>query len=81
MMPRRSSTALANRGTPICRLVACLAFGTAAVFADELPDAELFEYLGSWEESDGEWVALLDWEDDEDRSGEPEPNEDEKDER
>lgn len=63
------------------RLVICLALAAVSAVADELPDAELFEYLGSWEESDGEWVALLDWEEDEEPQGEPELNEDEQDER
>ncbi len=36
-----------------------LATGTAA-FADvdELPDADFLEYLGSWEESDEEWLIF-----------------------
>ena len=34
---------------------------TGIVFADdaEAPDLEFLEYLGSWEESDEDWVALV----------------------
>lgn len=41
-------------------LVAGLAgFGGAAAAADdELPDIEFLEYLGSWEESDEEWLLF-----------------------
>ncbi len=36
--------------------------GTAGVVAadEELPDMEFLEYLGMWEESDEEWLALAD---------------------
>ena len=39
-----------------------LLLGTAgAVAADEeLPDMDFLEYLGMWEESDDEWLALAD---------------------
>ena len=39
-----------------------LLLGTAGVVAadDELPDMEFLEYLGMWEESDEEWLALAD---------------------
>jgi hypothetical protein len=40
----------------LCALFAC----GAAVAADEeaTPDMEFLEYLGSWEESDEDWVLL-----------------------
>lgn len=72
---------MASPGASARKLVVCLALGAVAAAADEVPDAELFEYLGTWEESDGEWIALLDWQEDEEPQGEPELNEDEKDER
>ncbi len=39
-----------------------LLLGTAGMVAadDELPDMEFLEYLGMWEESDEEWLALAD---------------------
>ncbi len=39
-----------------------LLLGTAGLVAadDELPDMEFLEYLGMWEESDDEWLALED---------------------
>ncbi len=39
-----------------------LLLGTAGMVAadDELPDMEFLEYLGMWEESDDEWLALED---------------------
>lgn len=38
-----------------------LASGTAAFADDEaLPDADFLEYLGSWEESDEEWLIFAD---------------------
>lgn len=33
----------------------------AASRAEELPDADFLEYLGSWEETDAEWIAIADW--------------------
>ena len=33
----------------------------AASTAEELPDADFLEYLGSWEETDAEWIAIADW--------------------
>lgn len=42
--------------------LAVLLLGTAGMVAadDELPDIEFLEYLGMWEESDEEWLALAD---------------------
>ncbi len=42
--------------------LAALLLGTAGVVAadEELPDVEFLEYLGMWEESDDEWLALAD---------------------
>ncbi len=39
-----------------------LLLGTAGMVAadEELPDMEFLEYLGMWEESDEEWLALED---------------------
>lgn len=43
-------------------LAAALLFAAAmpAAADDSAPDAAFLEYLGSWEGSDEEWVALLD---------------------
>ncbi len=56
-MARRMS---ANPLQAIAGLIV-LATGTAA-FAndDELPDADFLEYLGSWEDSDEEWLIFED---------------------
>ena len=29
---------------------------------DEAPDLDFLEYLGSWQESDEEWLAVAEWE-------------------
>jgi hypothetical protein len=40
----------------LCSLLGC---GTAAQAAEEeLPDMEFLEYLGSWEESDEDWLLF-----------------------
>ena len=38
----------------------CLMLGTSLALAadDELPDPDFLEYLGSWEESDEDWVMF-----------------------
>jgi hypothetical protein len=43
-------------------LALCCGLGVALpVFADEqMPDMALLEYLGSWDESDEDWVLLVD---------------------
>ena len=42
--------------------VTVLLLGTAGMVAadEELPDMDFLEYLGMWEESDEEWLALAD---------------------
>lgn len=40
----------------LCGLVGCSALAAAA--DEELPDLEFLEYLGSWEESDEEWLLF-----------------------
>ena len=50
------------RGRFARAMVAWMLVGvTGIVFADdaEAPDLEFLEYLGSWEESDEDWVALV----------------------
>lgn len=44
-------------------MTAVLLLGAPAV-ADEPPDMALLEYLGSWEESDEDWVLLTEETDD-----------------
>lgn len=63
-------------------LVAALLLTAAPVTADDsAPDAAFLEYLGSWEGSDEEWVALLDEEQDDntvsrdDQRSDPAPGE------
>lgn len=48
-----------------CRLVLLGALFVAApvVAEDALPDADFLEYLGSWDGSDEDWVALADEQD------------------
>ena len=63
--------------------LAQLSLSSAALAADEqLPDLELLAYLGSWLESDEEWVAVADWDGkvDEDAPTEPAPEEENDDE-
>ncbi len=46
------------RSAGLCVL---MMLGSAVVTADdELPDMELLEYLGMWEESDDEWLLFND---------------------
>ena len=39
-------------------VTALLSSAALADTGDELPDAEFLEYLGSWEESDEEWMIF-----------------------
>ncbi len=41
-------------------VIACLLLGTSLALAadEELPDPEFLEYLGSWEESDEDWLIF-----------------------
>ena len=54
-----------RRGCPAGAILGCLlaqvALTGAARAEDELPDVELLEYLGSWAETDEEWVAVAEW--------------------
>ena len=46
----------------VAAVFAPLALSAPALAADEeLPDLELLAYLGSWSESDEEWVAVVEW--------------------
>jgi len=38
--------------------VLVLGWGLALAADDDVPDAEFLEYLGSWEESDEEWLIF-----------------------
>ncbi|MBT8084848.1 MAG: hypothetical protein HKN35_15695 [Woeseia sp.] len=50
-------------GLVLAVLTGCVAVSSApAIGADELPDLALLEYLGSWEDSDEDWM-LFDEED------------------
>ena len=56
--------------TKIDRLVGyLLGFAAVGVVAspvvkaeEETPDLDFLEYLGSWQESDEEWLAVAEWE-------------------
>jgi len=63
--------------------LAQLSLSAPAVATDEeLPDLELLAYLGSWLESDAEWVAVAEWDGkvDDDAPTEPAPKEENDDE-
>jgi len=63
--------------------LAQLSLSAPAVAADEPPpDLELLAYLGSWLDSDEEWVAVAEWDGkvDADVPKEPAPNEENDDE-
>ena len=38
-----------------------LALGHGASAADGAPDSEFLEYLGSWDESDKDWLIVAEW--------------------
>ena len=40
----------------LCGLLGCA--GLVAADDEEMPDIEFLEYLGSWEESDADWVLF-----------------------
>jgi len=47
---------------------------------DEAPDLDLLAYLGSWQGTDDEWLAVAEWEaEDEEKVAEPEPSEEQDD--
>ncbi len=52
----RSQSEVALKVAVLCGLFAC----NCAVAADDevMPDMEFLEYLGSWEDSDEDWVVL-----------------------
>ena len=52
----KKQTEVAFKVAVLCGLFACS--GTVAADDDVMPDMEFLEYLGSWEESDEDWVLL-----------------------
>ena len=46
------------RPLPLVLLMGVL---SPAGLADDVPDADFLEYLGSWEDTDAEWIAVADW--------------------
>jgi len=53
------SASYRKAGTTIKAVLLCTVFGAGAGLAeDELPGLDLLEYLGSWEESDEDWVLV-----------------------
>jgi hypothetical protein len=38
-----------------------LALGNGASATDGAPDTEFLEYLGSWDESDEDWLTVAEW--------------------
>ncbi len=56
----KSSTSV-SRNRALQSLVVCGLLGFGGVLAaieDEIPDAAFLEYLGSWEESDEDWLLV-----------------------
>lgn len=54
---------LADRGHLLRIVVACGLLGASGGVGaedDELPDVEFLEYLGSWDESDEDWLLVSD---------------------
>ena len=41
---------------------------TGAKAAEETPDLDFLEYLGSWQENDEEWLAVSEWDGDEEET-------------
>lgn len=41
-------------------IAGALSFAMPTIADDSLPDAEFLEYLGSWNESDEDWLVLAD---------------------
>ena len=58
----RVPTLVDYRQLLLLAIASVLLGGTAGAIAadDELPDIEFLEYLGSWEESDEDWVLVSD---------------------
>lgn len=47
--------------TPLLHIaLACGLLGQGGALADEMPDMEFLEYLGSWEGSDEDWLMVND---------------------
>lgn len=62
--PRLAGLALGLlRFTAIASLLA-----TGAKAAEETPDLDFLAYLGSWQENDEEWLAVSEWEGDEEET-------------
>jgi len=56
MLADRLQSEFALKVVVLCGLLACN--GGVAADDEVMPDMEFLEYLGSWEESDEDWVAL-----------------------
>jgi hypothetical protein len=58
---------LASRGVGWLGCVVASIGGASAALAQDAadPGLELLEYLGSWQGSDEEWLAIIDWHGDE----------------
>jgi hypothetical protein len=57
----------------LCRLLGVAAlnlFGVAGGAAEDAPDLEFLAYLGSWQGTDEEWMAVARWETEEQEDGE-----------
>ncbi len=69
-------------GLPTAALLCGLLGGAANAADEELPALEFLEYLGSWEESDEDWLLISELdgkptEADEKRRSDPEPKDEE----
>ena len=50
-----------RRGLLLPLALGALTAGSLAGAADPPPDSEFLEYLGSWEESDEDWLTVAGW--------------------
>lgn len=60
---QRQVLMLAKRSQALRVVLACCLFGlgsSASASDDELPEVEFLEYLGSWDESDEDWLLVSD---------------------
>ena len=59
--------------------VAALLFAPGARAEDEAPDLDFLAYLGSWLENDEEWLAVAEWEGEDEEEARSPPAEENKD--
>ena len=77
MAERRKSFKPLRAALGLAALASFLATGARA--ADEAPDLDFLEYLGSWSGDDEEWIAVSEWERKEEETAKAPPEEERKD--